>query len=74
MSKILNYIAGPADHNQPLGSVLKSGLGLTTRQIRTVKFVPGGLTINGQRYRDGRLITTRAAVRQGDVITVSFPQ
>lgn len=74
MSKIVNYIAGPADHNQLLGSVLKSGLGLTTRQIRTVKFVPGGLTINGQRYRDGRLITTRAAVRQGDVITVSFPQ
>ena len=72
MSKILTYRCTPQDEGQPLGHILRSRLGLTARQVKQVKFQPGGLQLNGQTHRDGRLITTRAAVRQGDQVRVAF--
>lgn len=74
MEKILTYTAAAADEGKPLGTVLRNGLGLTARQIRKVKFQPDGLFLNEQRQRDGRLVTTRTAVRQGDHICVKFQE
>ena len=74
MDKILTYIAASSDEGQTLGTVLRSGLGLTARQIKQVKFLPDGLFINGERFRDGRLITTRTAVRENDHIRVKFQE
>lgn len=74
MNKQLNYIAAAEDEGRLLGAVIKERLGLTTRQLRSVKFSPNGITINGETYRDGRFITVRAAVRKGDRITVTFPE
>ena len=74
MDKILTYIATSADEGQTLGTVLRSGLGLTARQIKQVKFLPDGLFINDERFRDGRLITTRTAVRKNDHIRVKFQE
>ena len=72
MDKILTYIAAEADDGQTLGTVLRSGLGLTARQVKQVKFLPDGLFINGERFRDGRLVTTRTTVRKDDHIRVKF--
>ncbi len=74
MDKILTYIATDEDDGQPLGPVLRRGLGLTARQVKQVKFLPDGLFINGERLRDGRLITTRTAVRKNDHIRVKFQE
>lgn len=74
MNKTLLYIATQEDDGKPLGTVLRQGLGLTARQIKQVKFLPDGLRINEARQRDGRLITTRTAVRQGDQIRVQFQE
>ena len=74
MDKILTYIAAEADDGQTLGTVLRSGLGLTARQGKQVKFLPDGLFINGERFRDGRLVTTRTIVRKDDHIRVKFQE
>ncbi len=74
MDKILTYIATEIDEGQPLGQVLRRGLGLTARQVKQVKFLPDGLFINEERFRDGRLVTTRTAVRKGDRIRVKFQE
>ena len=74
MDKILTYIAASSDEGQTLGSVLRSSLGLTARQIKQVKFLPDGLFINGERFRDGHLITTRTIVRENDHIRVKFQE
>ena len=74
MDKILTYIAAEADDGQTLGTVLRSGLGLTARQVKQVKFLPDGLFINGERFRDGRLVTTRTIVRKDDHIRVKFQE
>ena len=74
MDKILTYIATETDDGQPLGTVLRQGLGLTARQVRQVKFLPDGLFINKERFRNGHLITTRTAVRKGDHIRVKIQE
>lgn len=72
MDKILFYTVQEAESGLPLGQVLKSGLGLTARQIRQVKFLPDGLWINEKREQEGRLITTRTKVQTGDELKVCF--
>ena len=72
MDKTFSYTVGKEEDGQTLGQVLRSGLGLTARQIRQVKFLPDGLWINQQREREGRLVTTRTRVRAGDMLTVCF--
>ena len=72
MDKTFFYTVGQGEDGLTLGQVLRSGLGLTARQIRQVKFLPDGLWINEQREQSGRLVTTRTQVKAGDAIKVCF--
>ncbi len=64
--RVLEYRAERQDEGIRLELVLKRKLGLSMRQIRQLKYLPGGITINGVQRRTDRL------VHYGDMIRVSF--
>lgn len=72
MNKIITYTVDREDEGLTLGQILKNRLGLTVREIRSVKFDPEGMLINGERYLEGRFITTNTIPPTGSEIRVCF--
>lgn len=64
--RILEYCADRADEGIRLELVLKRRLQLTDRQIRQLKYLPMGITVNNMQQR------TTYCVRCGDRIRIAF--
>lgn len=62
----LIYTAEICDGNLRLELILKRKLGLTEKQIRQLKFLNNGITVNGEKSRINRKI------QAGDLICVTF--
>lgn len=62
----LRYTAGIADESLRLELVLRRRLGLTEKQIRQLKFLSNGITVNGIKSRTSR------EIQIGDLICVTF--
>ncbi|MCF0136021.1 MAG: RluA family pseudouridine synthase, partial [Lachnospiraceae bacterium] len=82
MKKIMTYTASFEDRGRLMKDILRKELGLTTRQIRSIKYTGDGLLINGSKKvkrpedlcRGGECyVTTATPLVDGDVVTVLFP-
>lgn len=62
----LSYTAEICDGNLRLELILKRKLGLTEKQIRQLKFLNDGITVNGMKSRTNR------EIQAGDMIRVTF--
>ncbi len=61
---LTEFSIGPAYHGCTAETYLRRELGLSRRQIASLKFRPGGLLLNGKRCR------TTAVLREGDLLSV----
>ena len=60
----LKYDIGETDHGKEVLAILRGSLGLSTRKIRSVKWDPAGILLNGQR------VTVRHKVCRGQTLSV----
>lgn len=63
----LRYIAGPEDEGVKLRTILRQRLQVSRRLMTKLKFIEGGITVNGARlYMDAKL-------KPGDVVELRLP-
>ncbi|GFR38582.1 RNA pseudouridine synthase [Insulibacter thermoxylanivorax] len=63
----LRYIAGPEDEDVKLRTILRQRLQVSRRLMTKLKFIEGGITVNGARlYMDAKL-------KPGDVVELRLP-
>lgn len=66
MERKLDHAVSSGEAGKTVGWILDSSLALSARQIRSLKFQPDGILLNGIRVR------TDVVVREGDCLSVTF--
>lgn len=66
MKRFLNYTIDAQHHGLSVHTFLKKVPGLSKNQIRSLKFVPDGITVNGQKVR------TTDFLKEGDCLTLQI--
>ena len=66
MERRLDHAVSSGEAGKTVGWILDSSLALSARQIRSLKFQPDGILLNGIRVR------TDVVVREGDCLSVTF--
>ena len=66
MDKIITYTITASEDGWPLYKVLRERLALSGSRIRHLKYIPGGITVNGASYLRSRPVTTRFILKAGD--------
>ena len=60
----IRYTAGQSDAGRTVRDIIRNEFGLSLTKLRSVKYDPQGILLNGQR------VTVRAVLREGDVLEV----
>lgn len=66
MKRFLTYTITEPHHGLSVQAFLKKDPGLSKNQIRSLKFIPDGITVNGQKVR------TTYLLKEGDFLTVQI--